>query len=505
MNASDPFAPQPGGAGGHPDGGWSGAPAPVAAVPPVAARPAGRGHAGWVEPVVVVMTAVVIAATGAPLALVWWLIAPKVPIVVTSAGPVYVNYETEQFMSADGWFVTLGAAAGLVTAIVCWLAVRYHRGPAMLGALAAGSVAAAGLATWLGSQIGRVDYDYLLHHAPTGSIFYHPIALGAKGGLLVEAVLAVFVYTLIAGCSRYAMLTKHRRDPDDGRRQPQNNHDQPDPQLPANQLPPTGQPDPPSQPDQPNWAGQQGQSEWPGQTAQPAQQEWPGQSAQSDWPGQSAQSDWPQSDWSSQTTQAVPSVQSAQRGQPGQSGRPDQYGWPGQPTQPGRPDQPGRPGQAAQPGQSGGQWPTATASFPVAASGQPAPNAAQQDWLTNAQPVSPPAGPVIPASPAPDHSGPFQPYGFPRTKSAQANPAQANRPQGNPAQGNRPQVNQPRANPAQVNQQAQVNQAQRDPAQTGSQGQSGEQPIDPFARRSPAGPVDPFAPPSPAGPDDWPR
>jgi uncharacterized protein DUF2567 len=310
VNASDPFAQFQGGAPAEP---------PLSR--PV--RATGRGRAVAVEIAVVAMAAAVIAAVGAPLAVVWWLVAPKVPIVVTAAGPVYVNYETERFMSADGWFVTLGAGAGLVVAIASWLLVRYHRGPAMLAALVVGPVGGALLASWLGGQLGRSDYDYLLRHAPTGAVFYHPITLGAQGGLLVEAVLAVFVYTLIAGCSRYALLTRLRRDPDAERRRQY-----------QQQLDDLAVANPPA-------------------------------------------------------------------------------------DQPGQPD-PWQP--AAQP--PGNHQPTATASFPVVPpNGQPGP------------------------PPAPEHSGPFQPFAFPRSN----------------------------------------------PAQAGPQGQPGDRPIDPFA------------PPAPTGPTDWPR
>jgi hypothetical protein len=203
----DPFAPHRGGGNGSgPDAGTAPAARP-------ARRSGGGGRAAGVETLVVVMTALVVAATGAPLALAWWLIAPKVPIVVTAAGPVYANYETERFMAADGWFAALGAGTGLVAAVLCWLLVRFHRGPAMLAGLVAGSVGAAVLAAWLGGQIGRLDYNYLLRHAPTGASFYHPLDLGARGALLAQAVLAVFVYTLIAGCSRYPLLTRLRRHP----------------------------------------------------------------------------------------------------------------------------------------------------------------------------------------------------------------------------------------------------------------------------------------------------
>jgi hypothetical protein len=315
VNASDPFAPRQGGAElPYP------APAPAPAFRPV--RAGGGGRAVGIEIAVVAMAAAVIAALGAPLAVVWWLVAPKVPIVVTSSGPVYVNYETERFMSADGWFVTLGAGLGLVVAIVSWLVVRYHRGPAMLAALVVGPVGGALLASWLGAQFGRSDYDYLLRHAPTGSIFYHPIALGAQGGLFVEAVLAVFAYTLIAGCSRYMMLTKHRPDPDAERRRQYREHLEE--LAESNPLPPV---------DQPN--------------------------------------------------------------QPDQTDQTDPFGPP-----------PGPP-------PSGPQPPTATASFPVVPpNGQQTTAApAQPDWLT--------VGPQPAAPPAPEHSGPFQPFAFPRSNPIQ--------------------------------------------------------------------------------------
>jgi hypothetical protein len=363
VNASDPFAPQP---GGDPDGGWSGSGAAVVAPPPPPVRRTGRGRAVWVEVAVAAMTALVIAAAGAPLAVAWWLIAPKVPIVVSSVGPVYVNYETERFMSADGWFVTLGAGAGVLVAIVCWLAVRYHRGPAMLAALVGGSVGAAVLASWLGGQIGRLDYDYLLRHAPAGAIFYHPVTLGARGGLLVQAALAVFVYTLIAGCSRFALLTKLRPNPTPTH--------QPNPLTPTAQPALTAQPWPPAQPPQ---QGQPGQPESQQPTATAT---FPVPSAGQPAPDHHQQQNWAQSapDHQQDWAQAGPD----QRQGWSQAGPDHQRGW-----------------AQAGPDQRQGWAP-------------PAPDH-QRGWTQPAQAQAQAGRPA-----GADHTGPFQPFGLPNESQA---------------------------------------------------------------------------------------
>jgi hypothetical protein len=178
-----------------------------------AARPAAARRVGvpslLEEALVLVVAAVVVTASALLLAPLWAALSPRVELVMTNAGAMY-DPETEVFAAADGWFIVLGAIAGAVAAVLCWVLLRRYRGPLMLLAVVVGGGGAA-LLTWqLGVHIGQSDYEYLLAHAAPGWRFGGPLRLNAKGALPVQALASALVYTVVAGCSRYATLHRDR-------------------------------------------------------------------------------------------------------------------------------------------------------------------------------------------------------------------------------------------------------------------------------------------------------
>jgi len=161
----------------------------------------------------------VVGALGAPLGLLWSAVAPTVPVQMTEDGAVLVSPQPEQFIAGDGWFTMLGFGFGAIAAIVVWLMLRRHRGPAALFAVALGAVGAGLLAWWLGSELGQGEYQRLLTQAPVGARFGKPVDLRAaevewlfgvvpyvRGDVLVPAFGAAVAYTLLAGWSRYPAL-----------------------------------------------------------------------------------------------------------------------------------------------------------------------------------------------------------------------------------------------------------------------------------------------------------
>jgi hypothetical protein len=101
------------------------------------------------------------------------------------------------------------AGLGLLSAVAVWILARRRRGPIVLAGLTVGSVAGAVLMAWLGNRVGLAEYQRLLTEAPVGSRFDVPVKvrssiidLGAfkiQGAVLIQAMLAVAVYTLLAG------------------------------------------------------------------------------------------------------------------------------------------------------------------------------------------------------------------------------------------------------------------------------------------------------------------
>jgi hypothetical protein len=148
------------------------------------------------------LTALVIAALGGPLGVLWHYLAPTVPVIDVGQNGIVVNDPSpEEYIAAEGWFTLLGFGFGLVVAIVAWLVLRRHRGPGLLLGVTVGALGAAPVAWQLGRQIGLGAYERWRDTATSGATYNAPPDLHAHGTLLVPAFAAVIVMTLLAGWS----------------------------------------------------------------------------------------------------------------------------------------------------------------------------------------------------------------------------------------------------------------------------------------------------------------
>ncbi|SNT53323.1 Protein of unknown function [Asanoa hainanensis] len=206
-----------------PPAGWEPPPAPadssehgaasLAYAPPTPRMPLRKrlGAAG--------LTAVVVAVIGAPLGLVWALVAPGVPIIKTEDGAVFATPSPEEFIASDGWFTILLFSLGVLAALVTWIWFKRYRGPWTLAALVVGTIGASILAWQVGRRIGNGDYHDKVLAAQPGDLLVRPPDLRAggftklwdvvpfvHGDLLIATFGAVIIYTLLAGWSRTPTL-----------------------------------------------------------------------------------------------------------------------------------------------------------------------------------------------------------------------------------------------------------------------------------------------------------
>ncbi|MFI9252268.1 AAA family ATPase [Streptomyces sp. NPDC053069] len=144
-----------------------------------------------------VITAAV-ALGGVLLGLLWWWLAPHVPLVGDRAGGGWVVYlkdsEGEQAVGVDGTFTLLGLGFGLVSAVAVFL-LRRRGGVPIAVALGLGALLGSLLAWRLGAWLGP-ESDVLAHAKAVGKgvTFSAPLKLGAKGALLAWPLAALLVH-----------------------------------------------------------------------------------------------------------------------------------------------------------------------------------------------------------------------------------------------------------------------------------------------------------------------
>ncbi|MFI5974550.1 AAA family ATPase [Streptomyces sp. NPDC051452] len=142
--------------------------------------------------------AVAVALGGVLLGLLWWWLAPHVPLVGDEVGRSWVVYlkdsEGEQAVGVDGTFTLLGLGFGLLSAVVVFL-LRRRGGVPLVVALGLGGLLGSLLAWRLGVWLGP-ESDVLAHAKAVGKgvTFSAPLKLGTKGALLAWPLGALLMH-----------------------------------------------------------------------------------------------------------------------------------------------------------------------------------------------------------------------------------------------------------------------------------------------------------------------
>ncbi|KOG35716.1 ABC transporter permease [Streptomyces resistomycificus] len=147
---------------------------------------------------------VAVALGGVLLGLLWWWLAPHVPLIggLDEQGNwvVYLqDTEGEQAVGVDGTFTLLALAFGLLSALAVFL-VRRRGGVPLVVALAVGGLLGSLLAWRLGVWLGPTQ-DVVAHAKDVGKgvVFSAPLKLGAKGALLAWPIAALVVHLGLTG------------------------------------------------------------------------------------------------------------------------------------------------------------------------------------------------------------------------------------------------------------------------------------------------------------------
>ncbi|WP_406149910.1 ABC transporter permease [Streptomyces sp. NBC_01012] len=138
----------------------------------------------------------VLTVAGVLLGLLWLWLAPRVPLVSDDTAVLLKNSEGEEAIGADGTFVLLALAFGLVSAVAVFLFRRRGGIPLVVGLALGGlvgSLIAWGVGTWFGPTS-----DVVAHAKEVGKgvTFDAPLELHAVGAAMLAWPVAAMIVHL---------------------------------------------------------------------------------------------------------------------------------------------------------------------------------------------------------------------------------------------------------------------------------------------------------------------
>ncbi|WP_330176288.1 ABC transporter permease [Streptomyces sp. NBC_01498] len=139
------------------------------------------------------VVALVVALSGVLLGLLWFWLAPRVPLIAGESAVFLKDTEGEEAIGADGTFVLLALGFGVVSAaLVFWF--RRRGGIPLVVGLALGGLLASGLGWLVGWGLGPDDVVAQARAVGEGATFDAPLELNARGALLAWPVAAMIVH-----------------------------------------------------------------------------------------------------------------------------------------------------------------------------------------------------------------------------------------------------------------------------------------------------------------------
>jgi hypothetical protein len=148
--------------------------------------------------------------SGIALGVVWWRLAPRVPVVVQPGGVFPDGYQPEGFLAADAAFGALAVVAGVAIAIGLANMRREHLLSVLVAAILASIVGT--VAMWfVGTRLGSVDIEGL--SATTSNVVVDaPLRVSMPGMFVMWSLASAIVITILALGDWVVEVRSARRD-----------------------------------------------------------------------------------------------------------------------------------------------------------------------------------------------------------------------------------------------------------------------------------------------------
>jgi hypothetical protein len=136
--------------------------------------------------------------SGLALGVLWWQLAPKVPLLVRpDTGAYPEGFQPEGFVAQDVTFAALAFVAGIAVTIGLAYMRRENLGVVLVAALLASAVGT--VAMWfVGTHLGSVDIEGLVATTREDTVVDAPLKVSMPAMYLVWAIAAALVVTVLA-------------------------------------------------------------------------------------------------------------------------------------------------------------------------------------------------------------------------------------------------------------------------------------------------------------------
>lgn len=134
---------------------------------------------------------------GVALGVLWWRLAPRVPVVIDPGSYAPDGFQPEGYLAADIAFGVLALIAGIVITIGLARMRREHLASVLVAALLASAVGTASM-WFVGTRLGSVDIAGLVATTTEQIIVDAPLEVSMPAMFLVWAIASAVVVTILA-------------------------------------------------------------------------------------------------------------------------------------------------------------------------------------------------------------------------------------------------------------------------------------------------------------------